>query len=194
MAKKLHKVGIGRFLVGLLLILLVVGAFGFLAILTNGFTSDFSDFYIKVGNEKITDNKTMTFAGSESVQFDCRYIFGDKSSIKKYTVKIVPNPAYDFDFIVNGHIYPFSDEGDLSRFFSVVQTDDHFKITCDKNVADILKDIYAPLEVDVPVTAENQFTLIVNTYNDKKQIYVNFNYVFAVTEVTIDRDRVEVWI
>ena len=79
-----------------------------------------------------------------------RYTFGAvNKDISGYTLKIVPNVSHDndFDFTVDGEIYSFGAEEDLTKGFDITQNENDFVVSGNYTMQSILQRLYPDKEV-----------------------------------------------
>lgn len=200
MAKKTN-VNVGAVITYILLLLLVAGIIGFFAVFTNGFTDDFKTFYIEHDGKKIlkTDN-TILFKPDEELHFDVKYTFGflQKEEIKGYTVKIVPNVTEetDFDFIIDGFNYSFSEQSDLTQAFDIQLYDEYFTMTLsdETNVKTVLEKLYSGKDIEVPETVLKSgfpyFKMLISSYNGKSTYSITMNLFIKVQEIILEPSEV----
>ena len=93
------------------IVLALVGAIGFIAKYTSGFTSSFKTFYISIdGKDIMISSEGYFLESNESMKVDIHYTFNDSDAeVSGYTVKIIPNvvDGRDFDFTVGDLVYSF---------------------------------------------------------------------------------------
>lgn len=187
--KKQGNIKIGKVLSYAVIILILAAACGALAFFTNGFTTDFTSFYV-VCNEK----EIMSSAGGYYVSaanpltVDVKYTFDFvNDTISGYTVKVVPNTASnaDFDFTIDGDVYSFYAETDLTDGFDIEYGESSFTIAPKGNMQQVLSAVYPASTVTVERDGKDYsaeiFTLAVTSYNGEKSVYLNF----AIADETI---------
>lgn len=181
----------GKVITYILLLLVAVALAGVIFRLTDGFTSDFKTFYITVNGEEI-----MTSAGgykltpNEPLRVGVRYVFNQSDGeASGYTVKVVPRAVEgkDFDFTLNGEVYSFQAESDLTEGFAIEREADRFTIAPKGNTEDILKAVYPEDEVVAENKVyEDMYELIVTSYNGKACVSVYFFVAISVTDVSLE--------
>lgn len=179
----------------ILLVLVVVAAIGLIVKFTNGFTEDFTTFYITVEDTDVMSvGNDFVFQFDEPLQVDVHYLFDRTEKAKGYSVKVVPNKVEgkDMDFTVDGEPYSFQAETDLTAGFEIVKSDKSFTIKPKGDIQQILETLYPDktVEVDATKTYENMFTLVVTSYNEKASVKLNFMLNDGVYEITLDKESI----
>ena len=122
----------------------------------------------------------------DEYRFDVKYTFGfmqKKNEKLGYHVQIIPNitDETDFDFIVNGQNFKYSDEADLMQGFEITLYDDYFTLEANKDLSEILSDLHLGSPVTgVPSAIDsgiNYFTLMIFSEDKSTKIAINFNLV-----------------
>lgn len=174
-------------IIAVLIVILLLGVVGFFAFFTNGFTSDFKTFYVNVrGKTIMNDTDGYEIVVEDEYRFDVKYTFGfmqKKNEKLGYHVQIIPNitDETDFDFIVNGQNFKYSDEADLMQGFEITLYDDYFTLEANKDLSEILSDLHLGSPVTgVPSAIDsgiNYFTLMIFSEDKSTKIAINFNLV-----------------
>ena len=179
----------------LLLLIAVIGAFAFF---TNGFKNDFKTFYAVIEKETILNSADGYIIADDSpLTVGVKYTFGAFAKEQNgYSVKVVPNKNVDdFDFTVDGDLYSFKAEKDLTAGFEIVQKDDSFVIKpVGKGLQDILQAVFPDSLVEFDVTGidfENLFTLIVTSYDGNSSVYIGFG-IIDHTQIGVELDKTEI--
>lgn len=176
-------------------LLLIAGVIGFVAMFTNGFTDDFKSFYLEHNGTKIVQTETdMLFPCGEEQKFDVRYTFSDITKDKPtgYTVKIVPN--VDFDFTVDGDVYSFAVEDDLTSAFDIQKNEDSFSILLPRGFTlhSVLQKLYPDSTVEVPIEILDKdwmpYSLLVTSYNNKVTYRINFTARYGANGIYLDKE------
>jgi len=109
---------VGKIIAYVLVLLVVVGVIGVIVRFTGGFTSDFKTFYVTVdGKDVLTTASGYKLTTTQPLTVDVKYTFGSAGGdASGYSVKIVPNVIEneDFDFTLNGDVYSYQAETDLT--------------------------------------------------------------------------------
>lgn len=162
-----------KIFVSLLLVLLLCCVIGFLLYFTNNFTDNFKTFYLRYGSTDIKYDRSLELETGKTHVFACNYTLGfpGESDEPKYSVKILPARGIDFDFTVDGSVYSFGAEKDLTAGFRMQQLDASFLLTLPATLSmlDVLQGAYPGKTVaDVPalgLSAKAYFVLAVSSYN-----------------------------
>ncbi len=176
MAKKQGK--IGKVIAYILILLIVVGAIGFLAYNTGGFTSGFKTFSVECdGKEVSTSASGFETTADKPLVVNVKYNFDSKAS--GYSVKVVPNAlaGKDFDFTLDGEIYSFQAERDLTDGFNIEYEENSFTLTPKGNLTEIMQANYPNKVVEdcVQYGYKDMFTLVITSYNGESTVYLNFS-------------------
>ena len=187
----------GKIIIYALIILALIGILGFIIYFTGGFTTDFTGFYAVVdGEDVLSTGSNFQTSHDDSMHVDVKYVFASPNDeAKGYSVKVVPNPIKDkdFDFRLNGDLYSFQAENDLTAGFEIKQEDTSFTLTPKGDLTAILSAVYPGYTVaDCNDHAyENMFTLIVTSYNGESEVRVNFTVTEDIQGVILDKEVIE---
>ena len=187
----------GKINIYALIILALIGILGFIIYFTGGFTTDFTGFYAVVdGEDVLSTGSNFQTSHDDSMHVDVKYVFASPNDeAKGYSVKVVPNPIKDkdFDFRLNGDLYSFQAENDLTAGFEIKQEDTSFTLTPKGDLTAILSAVYPGYTVaDCNDHAyENMFTLIVTSYNGEAEVRVNFTVTEDIQGVILDKEVIE---
>ena len=187
----------GKIIIYALIILALIGILGFIIYFTGGFTTDFTGFYAVVdGEDVLSTGSNFQTSHDDSMHVDVKYVFASPNDeAKGYSVKVVPNPIKDkdFDFRLNGDLYSFQAENDLTAGFEIKQEDMSFALTPKGDLTAILSAVYPGYTVaDCNDHAyENMFTLIVTSYNGEAEVRVNFTVTEDIQGVILDKEVIE---
>ena len=180
-----------------LIILALIGILGFIIYFTGGFTTDFTGFYVTVdGEDVLSTGSNFQTSHDDSMHVDVKYVFASPNDeAKGYSVKVVPNPIKDkdFDFRLNGDLYSFQAENDLTAGFIIEQEDTSFTLTPKGDLTAILSAVYPGYTVSEceDKAYENMFTLIVTSYNGEAEVRVNFTVTEDIQGVILDKEVIE---
>lgn len=192
------QMNVGKTIAVIVCALLLVLAVGSIAFFTNGFTSDFKTFYVESdGKRMLSDYDNYIMKQDAENKFVVKYTFGAvNKDISGYTLKIVPNVSHDndFDFTVDGEIFSFGAEEDLTKGFDITQNENDFVVSGNYTMQSILQRLYPDKEVsfnqdDVDNSVDN-FTLLVYSYNGEAVIKICFHNYVAVEGVTLQEQLV----
>lgn len=179
------------------IVLALVGVCGFIAYFTGGFTTDFASFYVTVdGEDVLSTGSNFQVRDDDPMQVEVKYVFASASDAATgYSVKVVPNAVKDkdFDFRLNGDVYSFQAEKDLTAGFTIEQEENSFTLTPKGDLTAILSAVYPGYNVEDcnDKAYENMFTLIVTSYNGEASIRVNFTVTEDIEGVIIDKEVIE---
>ncbi len=179
-----------------LVLLVVVAIIGVIVKFTNGFTTEFTTFYVTVdGKDVVSSGSDFRIGELEPLHVDVKYTFNDLGSeAKGYSVKIVPNVnnAKDFDFYLDGNAYSFKAENDLTNGFEILYGEDYFEIKPKGGLTKVLQAVYPNNEVVVldNEAYSNMFTLIVTSYNGESQVMLNFGIGAEILGITLDKETI----
>lgn len=185
------QMNVGKTIAIIVCVLLLVLAVGSIAFFTNGFTSDFKTFYVESdGKRMLADCSNYIMKQDAENKFVVKYTFGAvNKDISGYTVKIVPNVSHDndFDFTVDGEIYSFGAEEDLTKGFDITLNENDFVIKGNYTMQSVLQRLYPEKKVkfnldDVNNSVDN-FTLLVYSYNGEAVVKIGFHNYVAVEGV-----------
>lgn len=175
----------------LIILALVVIAFGFLFFRTDGFTTTKS-FYLKCDENKfISDTNNFDILLNKEYKFE---IVSEKDKVlhkdSKYFVSVIPNitQSSTFSFKVDGENVKFDEVKSLSKGFIIKAYEDYFTLKAFEDLPDILKSIYPGKEVsDCPSALDSgipYFKLVVSNENNES-VCVNFNLKHNVVIVNL---------
>lgn len=179
-----------------LIVLTLVGVIGVIAKFTNGFTSDFKTFYITIDDKDImTTANGYVLDKEEPMKVDVKYTFSSSDNeVSGYSVKVIPNniDGKDFDFTMDGSIYSFQMEEDLTDGFIIEKSEDSFTILPKGDITDILRAVYPEAEIEdcKGNTYPDMFSLVITSYNGESTVVVNFVVVVEPTKVSFDKEAI----
>ncbi len=185
----------GFFYVIILLIIALV--IGFFAFFTNGFTEDYKSFYVVINGERILSYKDGYYLEKTSppLEVEVKYALasvGDKKS--GYSVSVLPNADYEFDFTVDGDTMSFCAEDDYSAGFNIVKSENSFTISPKGSLLTILQTLYPDKEIEFDYDSldktANMFTLVITSYNGKDSVDIGFRVLRMPIEIYIDPEEI----
>ena len=191
MSKQTGKT-VGKVIAYILVLLAVVGVVGVIIRFTGGFTSDFKTFYVSVdGKDVLTDTSGFEVTPQQPLSVDVKYTFGSAGGdVSGYSVKVVPHAVEgkDFDFTLNGDVYSFQAENDLTAGFDIERKETSFTVTPKGGVTEVLQAVYPNYEVgDCREKGyTDMYALIVTSYNGKANITLYFSVLEKVTGITLE--------
>jgi len=186
---------IGKLFAYVAIFLVVIAVFGFFVHFTNGFTSDFSTFYV-ICNGKEVLNSAGGFAMNEErpLEIEVKYTFGlvsDESS--GYSVRVVPNikSPEDFTFYMNGEPYSFQGTKDLTQGFIIEEKENSFTIKPKGSLTKILSSVYNNGEIEScdDKAYTDMFMLVITSYNGERAVNIAFS-LSTITGIDIDKNNV----
>lgn len=189
------KTGVFTFFSSLIMIAAVILAIAFIYKYTNGFESDFTTFYVKVDDKRITsDTGGFVLEENKTKKIEVKYTFGKIDNEKKgYTVRVVPHVDMEnnFFFVVDGVELAFSDIVDFTRVFDITLNDDYFTIAYNGDLDYILKTACNGNEIsstnDKAFT--DMFAIEIYSYNKKEKISIFFT---VNVYCTVEIDKTEI--
>lgn len=178
----------------ILLVLAFVAVCGVAAYFTGGFTRDFKTFYVCVDGKNVlsaADGYELTTETPMTV--DVKYTFGAFNKENTgYSVKVVPNKidGKDFDFTLDGQVYSYQAEPNLTAGFDIEKGETSFKITPKGGINKILQAVYPDGEIEDcrNKAYENMYALIVTSYNGKASVKICFSIPEPLYEITLDKE------
>ena len=196
MSSKRTTKNLGTFLIWILILLIVVGFIGVLAKYTGGFTTDFKTFYVTIdGKDIMTTSGGYKVTPKTPLAVGVNYTFASENTENGYSVKIVPNAikAKDFDFTLNGEVYSFQGEKDLTAGFDIKYEAKSFTVVPKgTNTQEILQAVYPQYTIGdcADKGYDNMYSLIVTSYNGEASVIVNFSVAFMITDITLDKEAI----
>ena len=185
---------VGKVIAYVLVLLVVVGVIGVIVRFTGGFTSDFKTFYVSVdGKDVLTTAGGFDTAVNEPLTVDVKYTFGSAGGdASGYSVKVVPNAVEneDFDFTLNGDVYSYQAETDLTAGFKIERGETSFTIAPKGGLTEILQAVYPSYEVGDcrDKGYKDMYALIVTSYNGKASVKLCFSVSEKTSGITLDKD------
>ena len=184
---------VGKIIAYILLVLVLVSAIGFIAYFTGGFTSGFKTFYVEIdGDQILTSESGYKIPTGEAMTVDVKYTMSDEKS--GYSVKVVPNKlaGKDFDFTLDGEVYSYHGEKDLTEGFEIEYGDTSFTIKPKGTITDILRAVYPGSSVEDcrDFAYDDMFTLIVTSHDGESNVKVNFTVSEDTEGIIITPDHI----
>jgi hypothetical protein len=182
----------GKFISYILILMIVIGAIGFLAYFTNGFTEDIKTFSVECNGKHITTSASgFSTTMKNPLEVKVKYTLSSKET-SGYSLKIVPNAiaGKDFDFKLDDDVYSFQSETDLTDGFEVEYKEDSFIFKPKGGLTEILQAVYPNNVVEDcrRYSYENMFTLIVTSYDGSQSVYLHFSVPEIPTGVTLSQE------
>lgn len=175
-------------------LLLLVGACGAIAYFTGGFTGEFKTFYITVDDKDILTSASGYQASVDNpIEVQVKYTFADEGT-NGYSVKVVPNPlaGKDFDLTIDGEVYSYQAEPDLTAGFDIQYRENAFAIAPKGGLNDVISAVYPNSEIsDVSDCGyENMFLLVVDSYNGESTVTLAFSIKEKVLGVELNPNHI----
>ena len=196
MASKYTTKKIGTFLTWILMLLIVVGFIGVLAKYTGGFTTDFKTFYVTIdGKDIMTTSGGYKVTPKTPLAVGVNYTFASENTENGYSVKIVPNAikAKDFDFTLNGEVYSFQGEKDLTAGFDIkYEAKSLTVVPKGTNTQEILQAVYPQYIIGdcADKGYDNMYSLFVTSYNGEASVILNFSIANIKTDIILDKEAI----
>lgn len=194
MKKTINEKKITKVISIILILLVVIGIIGIIVKFTGGFTSNFKTFYLTIDNQDImSEGNGYKIGTDESMLVGVNYTFDTSTAEKKgYSVKVVPNvvEGKDFDFTLDGNVYSFQAEKNLTNGFEIEKKDTSFTIKPKGGITQILKEVYPNHEINdcADKSYEDMFSLVVTSYNGKDSTIINFSVLEKVKDIKLDKE------
>lgn len=181
----------------IILLLAIVAIIGFLAVFTEGFTSDFKTFYVTYDGNMILSSKNLDFNTDTTLEFDVGYTFSSGSTeTKDYYVSVKPyvTEDNDFTFTAGGNSVSYSSlaDSDVSTSFGLVKEETYFTLTIPEGttVSSVIQTLYDGQVVvsdTVDIGTAAYFAIYVTSYNEESTIVMPFtvNTIETVDSINI---------
>ena len=186
----------GRIITYVLIVLLLVGAVGFVAYFTNGFSAGFKSFYAKVNGDNVLDGVSeIVISQKEPLEVDVKYTFGAFSKkLTGYEIEI--RPAADFSFTVDGVAHSFANVEDLKEGFVIDGDEDSFTLVPKGGLTFMLSSIFPDNTIVVDkltVPSDTDlFTVIVYSNDRKANVMIGCRLEdYDLEGVTLDEEAIE---
>ncbi len=176
------KKDISSALSAVVIFILAILCFSFLATFTDNFTAPLKDFYVVCGNDDImNDRENFDVIKDKEYKFEIVNVLGDSKD--DYTVSIVPNDSSvaAFTFKAGDTEKSFQDMESLGKGFLLSSRENYFTLKATKDLPEILQ-LYYPNETlsDVPKALDSDipyFRLVVKVVGSDQVLNINFNLV-----------------
>lgn len=179
----------------ILLILAIVAIIGLIAKFTGGFSGGFKTFYVTIdGKDIMTSGSGYSVSPTEPLQVEVKYVFeSDENTEKDYTVKVIPNAVSgkDFDFSLDGDVYSYQAEKDLTAGFIIEKGESSFTLTPKGGtLTEVLQAIYPDYTVGdcEALGYEDMFTLVVTSYDGEASVKIHFAISATVGGIILDQE------
>ena len=180
----------------IVLALIFVAVCGCIVYFTGGFTSDFKTFYVSVdGKDIMTTANDYKLSMDIPTQVNVKYTFGAlNKDISGYSVKIIPNAidGKNFDFTVDGQVYSYQAESDLTNGFEIEESETSFTIKPKGGINHILAALYPDSEISDcrDKSYQNMYSLIVTSYNGTASVKINFSIDEPLYDIILDKGEI----
>ena len=177
-----------------LLLAVVVVAIGMIVYFTGGLTGDFKTFYVSVdGKDVLTSAGGYKVSDGKPLNVEVKYTFGSAGGdVSGYSVKVTPHAVEgkDFDFTLDGQVYSFQAESDLTEGFDIVRKETSFTVIPKGNVTEVLRAVYPHSEIAdcSDKSYEDMYALVVSSYNGKQSVSLYFSLLENVSGVDTDKE------
>lgn len=176
----------------ILILLAVIGITGAIVHFADGLKGDFRTFYVTVeGKDIFTTGGGYKASQNEPLKAEVKYALAESNG---YSVKVVPNviEGRDFDFVLDGEVYSFQAEKDLTKGFEIEYKESSFTVTPKGSITDILQAIYPESTVEDcnSMRYRNMYTVIVTSYDGKASVRINFTIASDVSGVAFEKEAI----
>ena len=180
----------------IVLALIFVAVCGCIVYFTGGFTSDFKTFYVSVDGKDIMTTATDYKLSMETpMKVDVKYTFGAlNKDISGYSVKVIPNAidGKNFDFTVDGQVYSYQAESDLTSGFEIEESETSFTIKPKGGINHILGAVYPDSEINDcrDKSYQNMYSLVVSSYDGTESVKINFSIDEPLYDIILDKGEI----
>ncbi len=181
----------------LFVVLLVLAICGGVVYFTNGLTTDFKSFYLKVDGKDVLENKGgYMLSTTEPLSIETKYVLGlFKKDLSGYSYSITANPEADFGFKVGEDSYNFAgDNLDFKKCFDITETETGLSLTAKGTDMETMLVYIFPngaITLDDEVDYDKDlFLLTVKSYNDKVSITLGLRLVAGIKGITLDKTEI----
>lgn len=199
MSKKQTVKKVSSIILAVVLLLLLVGAVGIVAKLTNNFTDKLKTFYLEYDGKVLSSTADLSVNPSE-VKVDVKYVFngkGEDEELTDYSVSILPYATNKtaFDYTVDGKNYRYEKDAniELNSAFNLEKHDTYFTFTMPRAMKDVLSQVYGDSEIAIPesvdISVNPYFYIVVKSYNQKTELVVRLLLkTVKVEDIEVDRE------
>lgn len=152
-----------------------------LAVYSNGFES-FAALYVTDGQAVINGSLTLPADGSATLHIKRS---GFDKDIGDYTVEVLPNPEYDFEYTVEGETFGYAEAGNLTAAFDITETADGFRLAAPGSVLEVLQNIHNTEEItaQIPTELYGVNPYILRIYTDYGESTITFGQIREIAFV-----------
>lgn len=177
--KKSSFTSILTIIISILLVLAVIGGISVFYKYSDGFESDFSNFYAEVDGETITNEKKgVVLSKYKEYKVDVGYLFSSEEKEKAgFTVTVEPNSDEDtdFSFKVGSRQISFADNRDYSNGFDINIKEDGFTIRPLGPLNTVISKCYDSQSVTNSTEPfADMFSLVITSGNGKSTVKIYF--------------------
>ena len=150
---------------------------------TQGFTKDFTSYYVETDDKTIYQGDKITIPEGESKYFTLKSFLGEE--INDVDVKITTG-SKTFSYKVNDKVYSFASLKDITKFFEIKISGNTFTIK-GRDIVDVLKEYHgADVEILSDITNWAEDCVNVHVYTgDKYVAHFSINSDIKITGVKI---------
>lgn len=182
----------------ILILFFVVGIVGFIVYFTNGFTTDFTSFYLSVdGKNVLQDTSNVSIFGNYQLNIKVKYTMGfANENLKGYSFDLKANPDVNFAFSVDGAMFSFQDEFDWTKCFEIEQDENNLVLSAKANkLSDLLKLACVNQNVELLNDASEYidgdlFLLTLHSYNKKSSITLGLHIEPVCEKISLDTTEI----
>lgn len=130
---------------------------------------------------------------NEELRFNVYYDYHKLCREKRYDYTVKVLPIGNFDFTVDGNTFAWSQEEDITDYFTVKKFDNYFTMVIPGNVYDVLSLIYPSSEIVVSELdqALDYYKLEVTSHDGKSILSISFVQYTNLTGVILNVDNLE---
>lgn len=169
-----------------LVVVLVLGAVVTAAVYSNGFES-LAPLYLTDGENVIADSLDVPADGAtlylKRAGFD--------KAIGSYTVEVLPNPEYDFDYTADGKNYRYSTAFDnLTAAFDISETQGGLVLEINGGITDVLAQLHGTDNISADILDElfGVHPYVLHIYTDYGETSITFGQVRRIALVVGNGD------
>lgn len=179
-------------------ILLIVLMCGFAVYFTNGFTTDFASFYVRIDGHDVLQNEYgVAVSYGNTLVIDIKYTMGFvNKDLGGYSFEIKANPDVDFDFKVGDDIFSFQGEADWTKCFVIEQGDTQLSLTPQASyISRLIKLAFSSDEVSLlgdmkEYSEKDLFLLTIYSYNKQAHITLGLNFGNDAEHIVLDKTEI----
>jgi len=185
--------GVFKVIASIVIILGIVTAIGCIAFFTNGFTEDFSTFYVEINGEKIASSAGGYIVGAEDGLVVTVKDANPNNKDKGYMVSVIPKAGVDLEFTADDEPKSFADEKDFTNAFALTKDGDTVIVNAKGSLEYILRSNYPDKTIRYDANSVNSeediFSLVIKNY-DEATVIINFRVPNSVYGVTLSPEEI----